>query len=192
MPKELPMETQETKGFFYLIEKILALAFLSGIAIRETLDVRFDGLFVFFGGVLAVAYLIANWWFDKPVQTNRRTIFVNILYELSSCVLIFAITFQELFLVGSWEMSILAFIILFVTVVIDFITARNRAKTLNDTTIWRLAILTSIVAALFFIPQDKRIAFTYRKHPSFVKHWIAEKGKIDFNEFKEKYYDQLK
>jgi hypothetical protein len=165
-----------------MIEKILGAGLFIGILIRDVFGFyRFDLGILIFGTSLGILYLFANWWTNKPIETNFRTILVTALYGLTFSCLTLTFVFKLLFLSGSDQMTVLSLISIVVTIAIDFITSINKARVINRRAILRLTILVPIVGLCFFISDDKRIKFTYRQDPDFIKYY--ELYKDDYSTF---------
>jgi hypothetical protein len=187
---ELDNEKQNKKIFIPLIEKILGAAFLLSILIRDITGNGIDQLIVLCGVLLSVVYMFGNWWLSKPNKKNTRTIIVTILYGITSCALSFALLFEVLFLTGANQMSVLGFIILAFSLLIDFLVGIKKEWVLDTWTAYRLCILTTLVIALLLIRQDHRISFTYRKFPDFLKYYEANKVNKEFYDIKKSYFDK--
>ena len=172
-----------------MIEKILAAGLFLGIIIRDGFGFgRFDQGIMIFGILLAITYLLFNWWTNKPQIVNLRTVIVTILYGVALSGLTFAVIFNLLFLSGSVEITIVSIIFSVLIIVIDLITSIKRTKVLNSLTLWRLAILTTSLVMLSFIDEEQRISITYRNYPGFLSYYNANKGKHDFSTLQTTYF----
>jgi hypothetical protein len=161
-----------------MIEKILGAAFFIGFFIKDILGYhKFDQGILMAGLLLGILYLVGYWWINKPAEKTPRTICITILYGISFSTLVFALLFKFLFLTGSDQMTILGLILIVVTISLDFITSIKKARILNAKTTVRLFILLPALAILFFVSEDTRIRFTYRRNQDFIKFYEDNKEK---------------
>jgi hypothetical protein len=171
-----------------MIERVLGIAFVVSIIIRDFIGIEFDQLLFITGTLLATTYLFANWWISKPEETNLRTISLTLLYGVVSCSLVLSLIFQLLFYPGAKQLSLLSLVVLIVALGIDLVSSINRKKVLKSQTIWRFVILTSFVIIFYILPQETRIQFTYRDHPSFLEYYGADNSGNDFVDIKDAYF----
>jgi hypothetical protein len=173
-----------------MLERILAIGILFGLVIRDVLgQARFDHAIMMCGSLLAVIYLFGNWWTNKPKETNARTIIVSILYGIASSSLAFALIFKLLYLSGSSEITILSFLFVGIAIGADLLTSIQRSKIMNAWTIWRFAILSTVVVILFFVSEDYRISVTYRNYPEFLEYYRNNKDKQPFDVIQDNYFN---
>ncbi len=175
-----------------MIERVLGIAFLVTVIVRESWGVEFDNLVFISGSILAFTYLFANWWISKPKESNVRTIALTLLYGLASFSLTISLIFQLLFYAGAHLQSILSIILLVIALGIDFISSRNRDKVIKKSTMWRVGILLCLVVVFYIVPQDNRIFFTYRDQPEFLEYYKTSNGEMDFVDLKEEYFGNHK
>lgn len=175
-----------------MFERILGAGMLIGLVVRDVFGyARFDHGIMICGSLLAASYLFANWWMTKPNARNLRTVVISILYGLASSALAFALLFKLLYLTGSDEMTIVSFISLGIILGVDLVSSIHKSKVLNSWTMWRLGILSSIVLICYFIPQDYRVAITYRNYPGFLEYYMDKKGNEEFYEIHKNYFNTL-
>jgi drug/metabolite transporter (DMT)-like permease len=175
-----------------MIEKILGIGLLIGIVVRDFLglDLVIEQPILICGTSLAIIYLVANWWTNKPSEKTTRTILITFLYGLTSSCLTFTLLFKLLYLSGSDQLTVLSYILIIFTLAMDLVSSKNKVKIINRLTIWRLVILTSIVTILFFVPEDYRVSITYKKYPDFINYYELNKDTYNFIEISVKYFNK--
>lgn len=188
-PELQPQKSRVSIGF--VIELLLGTFFIIMILIRDVLGFpRSYELGLLSACVLGVIYLFANWWLNKPSQTSARTILITILFGLTSFVLIFAIVFRLLYLPGEYEMRLLSLGLVVITSILDAATSVNKVKVSNPRTKWRFTILAGIIVLYMYIPQDKRIRFSYRNYPEFIQYYDQQKASMEFHEIEEAFFGE--
>ena len=159
-----------------MIEKILGTGFFLSILIRDIFGFHeFDYGTIIFGPLLAILYLVANWWTNRPPETTFRTIALTGLYGLTFSCFTFTVIFKLLYLIGSAEMTILSFILMVITLLLDFIPSINKTMVLNAKTTIRLCVFAPFVGIFFFISDDARVKFTYRDDEKFINYYETNK-----------------
>lgn len=163
-----------------MIEKILGAGFFIGVVIRDIFGLyKYDQGILIFGTFLAILYLFANWWINKPTETTFRTVSITVLYGITFSCLTFTLLFKLLFLSGSDQMTVLSGILIIVTLSFDFLSSLNKTRVINKKTIVRFSILVPLVVVNFLINEEKRIRFTYRQNPDFLKFYEENKDNYD-------------
>jgi len=177
-----------------MIEKIVAAGFLIGLIIRDGFGFALVEQPIFlFGSFLALVYLVANWWIIRPNTVSARTIVVTILYGVTSSCFTFALIFKLFYYEGSDQMIILGWMLLILSLTVDFISAFNKKRVINQWLTLRLSILLLSATAFFYIPEESRVRFTYRNYPEFLQYYEMNKDSFAAFDLREKYFaDQLK
>jgi len=159
-----------------MIDKILGAGLLISFLIRDILGhSTFDQGILLCGTLLGAVYLIGHWWINKPKETLIRTVLITILYGLTFSSLTFTIVFKLLFLSGSNQLTMLSLILVIITMTIDFITSFDSERVLNNKILGRVLVLFPIAGLLFFISEETRVNFTYRKNPDLIEFYQVNK-----------------
>lgn len=174
-----------------LVEKIVAVGLVLGILIRDAFGLyMYDQGILIFGTLLGVLYLVGYWWVNKPGETSFRTISLMLLYGLAFWCLVFALVFKLLFLPGADELSLIGTTLFMGTVVVDFLTSRNNTKVINRKAVVRLVMLGLVVGLYSGFSEEKRVKWTYRNNPEFLKYYELKKDSFpDFYELQQKYFE---
>jgi hypothetical protein len=172
-----------------MFEIFLASGVLICLVVRDVMGLpSLDQPIVICGGLLAIIYLLANWWTNKPKEKTPRTIIVTSLYGLTSCSLTFTLVFKFLYLTGSDQITILSLILIIVTLAIDIISSGGKTKVINSWTMWRLGIMTTLAAIYFFVPESRRVPITYKKYPDFIKYYESNRDSLEFYDIRNNYF----
>ena len=186
-PELQPHKPQGKVGF--IVELVLSACLIAWILIKDVFGFpRSIELGLMSTCVLGVVYLFGNWWLNKPSQTSARTIFITILFGVTSFVLVFALVFRLLYLPGEYEMRLLSFGLVVVVSIVDAVT--SNVKVSNSRTKWRFTSLVGIILIYMYIPQDKRIRFSYRNYPEFIQYYDQQKNAKQFYEIERDYFGE--
>ena len=188
-PEPQLLKPQSKAGL--IIELSLAICFVIGILICDVFGFpRSYELALISGLLLALAYLFANWWLNKPALKSARTILLTILFGFTSFVLLIALIFRFLYLPGEYEMRIFSLAILIISSFVDGVTSVNKVKVTNTRTKWRFLLLAGAIVLYTFIDQDKRIRFTYRNDQEFINYYESQRSTLPFHEIEESYFKE--
>ena len=172
------------------LERILALATILAVIIRDSTGfIKVSPMILISGTLLAAIYLIGYWWIGRPQRTSLRTICVSTLYGITSFGLTISLVFTLLFYRWGDQLTFLSFSSLIVAIVVDMLTSIGKKKVLTIPMSIRIAILLTFTVILNAVPQDVRISITYRKHPGFLRYYKENKNKSDFSTLEEQYFE---
>lgn len=187
---ETPTPKPQRK-FGLVIELLLGFGFLTGILFHDVLGFpRSYELALMIACLLGALYLFGNWWLNKPSHRSVRAVLITILFGLTSFALLFTIVFSVLYLPGEYEMRMLSLTLLVISLLIEIITSVNKVKVTNTRTRYRFILLTGIISLYAFIDEEKRIYFSYRKYPEFLKYYEEQKTSLPFYEIEKNYFGE--
>ena len=173
-----------------IFERILALGLFLGLFFRDVVGfIKAEHTIMVCGTILGLFYLFSTWWTLKPKHKNTRTIIISILYGLACWSLMFTLIFKLLYLEGSDEMTIMSMILLMVAIGLDILTSIKKLKLINRWMIFRISILTSFALTFLIIPDDSRIAITYRDYPELLKLYEMNREKFSFFVIQREYFN---
>lgn len=173
-----------------LLERVLAFGIFVGLTFRDGLGfLKAENIIMVCGTILGLFYLFSTWWILRPGYKNARTITISILYGITCWSLAFALIFQLLYLEGSNEMTIMSIILLLVSIGVDTATSVNKPKLINSWMVFRIGILTSFTLTFFLLPDDSRIALTYRNYPDLLKIYDANRDRFSFFVIQRAYFN---
>lgn len=186
-PIEIESEPIKKTGWTWFEKIGPPLLFLIA-ALRELFSVlwAYEGILML-SCFLAISYLIAYYWIDKPPIRNARTVLISILYGFAFFCGFFAFVLLMLFMPGGKEMIYVTGIIVASVVAIDVAIAARRTPVANPKTAIRIGIMTLILGVLYFVPKDAHIEFAYRNNPDFIKYYHEQSANKGFNDIWQEY-----
>jgi hypothetical protein len=171
-------------------ERAFAIATLLGVIIRDSTGfIGANWIILISATSLAILYLLGSWWLDQPTRTSFRTVSLSVMYGVASFGLTLSLLFKLSYYSGADQLTFLSFTLVLVAVIADALSSMGKRKVLTIRTSIRIAILVTCTIFLNVIPQESRIALTYRKHPGFLRYYREHKGKGDFSTLEEEYFE---
>jgi len=171
------------------VEIFLFAVFLISWIIKDIIGlIKYDGLVLTFGVLVALIYLFGNYWISRPLTKTLGTSLITVLYGVVSACLTFLLMFKMFFLTGTDELAVLTIISLTILVVIDLLVNGTKNLAITKWTTVRFFAISTIILTLYLIPESSRVKYTYRKYPEFIKYYSDNENSMEFYDIYEDYF----